>query len=186
MFIGDGVVHINIQLILDRIHEWLEFLIAVNADHTVASRVIMTEHFVQRIIQLISSAVVKWHQAMKFDRSVNASQHRHTIDIHDVHTKDQLLVLRNELRWNLNVVLLDSLGCTARRFSFQRSNVGTKNPFSNFNVFDSDGTILNNILPENVLKILDGWASNNVVESMRTLGIFELPFGISLLVLAHC
>ena len=118
----------------------------MNALHCVPAIVEVAKYFVKTTVELWSHSISEWYQAVETDRVVNASKHWHSIHKHNIHAENQIAVLGFQLRWDFDIILLNSDRSLAYSLALERSNIRTKNLFGNVNIFDGNRTVLDNIL----------------------------------------
>ena len=185
MLLGWVIVHGTSQFILDGIHNTAKLVIAVDVLDKKSSMVVNSEDLVECRIQFVSCSVLELHRRSVSDPLINSSQHGQTVNKHNVHAVDQILALQFDFRWYFHDVFPDNRRFSTGCLSLECTNVRSKYFLGDVNILDSHGTVLDNLLPNDVLVVLCRWASQNMVELSSSLGIFKFAPSVAQSIFFH-
>ena len=111
---------------------------------------------------------------------------RQAIDKHNINGQDQIIVLLENFRRDLNSILPKRMCLAACVLAFHCDNIGTKNLLSNVNIVNRYRTVLYDLLSDDVLEVLNSGETQTVIESTGNFGglvlLFSEPLRFSLTV----
>jgi len=88
-------------------------------------------------------------------------------------------MLLDELVWNVHKIVFDTDGLFSRGFALQGTQIRPKNPRSDVHILRCDGTVLDDVLTNDVFEVLHRGASDDVIELACLLGIVILALRVT-------
>ena len=78
---------IDIEIILDVVHDWFEFAIAANVTEIISLFVVATQNYIERAVNAISGSIVEANQCSIANWCVNRCHHGQSVDIKQIQVK---------------------------------------------------------------------------------------------------
>ena len=117
---------------------------------------------------------------------INCCHKTHTIDVHDIYTQFNFAVFLQNFLWQFNPVFKDCLWFSSSTFTFESGHIRTKYILCNFNVLNSNGTILHTTHLYKSLVVFQGGCSKLMIQTSRFNSSIKLSLCITFTVLLDC
>jgi hypothetical protein len=101
---GGGVVHGDIQLIRNGVHDWSKLLITVDPFDAEPTFLIDPINRINTVKNSSRTPVVQCDDGAEADRTVNTGQHRHPVNKHNVNAKGEILMHVLQFLWDNDFV----------------------------------------------------------------------------------
>jgi hypothetical protein len=104
VFGGGGVVHDDIQLIRNGVHDWSKLLITVDQFDIEPAFPIDSINIINTVKHSSRTPVVQCEECAEADRTVDAGQHRHPVNKHNIDAKGEIPMHVLQFLWDIDLV----------------------------------------------------------------------------------